>query len=195
MTTPTVLLSFVNGLGWEWAAVFFVATVIWITAFLHLARHGLTPGLKVLERHRPGIRGGDDGHTPLQIWQELQIHKIRIEGMQDLVEKSLTFFPIIGLLGTVVGFLKAMIFVAGGGLGTTDSLALLNGLLANGVSESLTTTVVGQALFFLFNVVYTAKSRLLTEVVGGLDDSMAYILSQLPRFEPDQPEHEPDTGD
>ncbi len=91
------------------------------------------------------------------------------EGMSAVAATT----PLLGLLGTVFGIIKAFNVIAGGGIGNPS-------LLASGISEALFATATGLGAAVVSYIAYKYIDGKLTKIAVTLSSTAAKTLSILP---------------
>jgi biopolymer transport protein ExbB len=96
------------------------------------------------------------------------------EGMSAVAATT----PLLGLLGTVFGIIKAFNVIAAGGIGNPS-------LLASGISEALFATATGLGAAVVSYIAYKYIDGKLTNIAIELSNAATKILSTLPLKEND----------
>ena len=91
------------------------------------------------------------------------------EGMSAVAATT----PLLGLLGTVFGIIKAFNVIAAGGIGNPV-------LLANGISEALSATAAGLGAAVVSYIAYKYIDGKLTNLAIALSGATSRVLSILP---------------
>lgn len=91
------------------------------------------------------------------------------EGMSAVAATT----PLLGLLGTVFGIIKAFNVISAGGIGNPS-------LLANGISEALSATAAGLGAAVISYIAYKYIDGKLTKIAVALSGTAGRILSIMP---------------
>ncbi len=98
---------------------------------------------------------------------------IRISRFEEGMSAVAATTPLLGLLGTVFGIIKAFNVIAAGGIGNPS-------LLANGISEALSATAAGLGAAVISYIAYKYIDGKLTKISVALSGTAGRILSIMP---------------
>jgi biopolymer transport protein ExbB len=129
-----------------------------------------------LARARPGAF---DAEAVEKAMEESSVEEIAGPfGIISYLSILATLAPMVGMLGTVSGMIKAFRNIALGGMGKPE-------LLADNISEALITTAVGLVVgipamfaFFFFKSRYARLTSRLARICGDLHHTLTFALSQ-----------------
>ncbi len=99
---------------------------------------------------------------------------LRLGRFEEGISAVAATTPLLGLLGTVFGIIKAFNVIAGGGIGNPT-------LLASGISEALFATATGLGAAVISYVAYKYIDGKLIKTAVALSSESARILSILPQ--------------
>ena len=103
---------------------------------------------------------------------------IRLSRFEEGMSAVAATTPLLGLLGTVFGIIKAFNVIAAGGIGNPS-------LLANGISEALSATAAGLGAAVISYIAYKYIDGKLTKISVALSGAAGRILSILPSRDSD----------
>ena len=98
---------------------------------------------------------------------------IRLSRFEEGISAVAATTPLLGLLGTVFGIIKAFNVIAVGGIGNPS-------LLANGISEALSATAAGLGAAVVSYIAYKYIDGKVTKIAVALSGAAGRILSILP---------------
>lgn len=98
---------------------------------------------------------------------------IRLSRFEEGISAVAATTPLLGLLGTVFGIIKAFNVIAAGGIGNPS-------LLANGISEALSATAAGLGAAVISYIAYKYIDGKVTKISVALSGAAGRILSILP---------------
>ncbi|MCL4468135.1 MAG: MotA/TolQ/ExbB proton channel family protein [Deltaproteobacteria bacterium] len=98
---------------------------------------------------------------------------IRLSRFEEGISAVAATTPLLGLLGTVFGIIKAFNVIAVGGIGNPS-------LLANGISEALSATAAGLGAAVVSYIAYKYIDGKVTKISVALSGAAGRILSILP---------------
>jgi biopolymer transport protein ExbB len=98
---------------------------------------------------------------------------IRLSRFEEGMSAVAATTPLLGLLGTVFGIIKAFNVIAAGGIGNPS-------LLANGISEALSATAAGLSAAVISYIAYKYIDGKLTKISVALSSTAGRILSIMP---------------
>ena len=98
---------------------------------------------------------------------------IRLSRFEEGISAVAATTPLLGLLGTVFGIIKAFNVIAVGGIGNPS-------LLANGISEALSATAAGLGAAVISYIAYKYIDGKVTKISVALSGAAGRILSILP---------------
>lgn len=100
---------------------------------------------------------------------------VRLQRNNKVLSSVASIAPLLGLLGTVTGFMRSFMMVAatsGEALGKAE-------LLASGIYEALVTTAVGLVIAIPSMVLYFYYQERVDKLVGEIDDAAVELLETL----------------
>lgn len=98
----------------------------------------------------------------------------RLQRNNKVLSSVATIAPLLGLLGTVTGFMRSFMMVAA----TSEALGKAE-LLATGIYEALVTTAVGLVVAIPAMALYFYYQERVDKLVGNIDDAAVELLETL----------------
>lgn len=117
---------------------------------------------------------GKDPETIKELVEAQGKHEVmRLGRFEEGMSAVAATTPLLGLLGTVFGIIKAFNVISAGGIGNPS-------LLATGISEALFATAAGLSAAVISYIAYKYIDGKLTKISVELSNSAIQILSLLP---------------
>jgi len=99
---------------------------------------------------------------------------VRLQRNNKVLSSVASIAPLLGLLGTVTGFMRSFMMVAA----TSEALGKAE-LLATGIYEALVTTAVGLVIAIPSMALYFYYQDRVDKLVGNIDDAAVELLETL----------------